>query len=422
VKRIWLVVDARDAEKTGTNQVPLPEVIANSSEQLWLERLVDHPPTRRNLLLREADVLIDRVGGDTLALFPKLPAWVESVVSDTEDQEKTANDTGPSATTFSPRHFDGNPSSLNDPDFERINRLLGEPAMDFASIGTAAQIKAKVKKHYEYLKEIVLICSLLPVALVAFSKLFANESDGIAVAQQILILTGFILTLTLWQTSLKNRWYEARAAREIWRSLHHSVFAIDAVAPVQARFFPQHRGLTRTLVQLAQRQSDPPPALDAKRYLDKRIGGQFEFFEKNIREATRLHRLLRAVFLTTATISAICAVVMLLAHLGVFPDAHLPWIERSFKKFGAALFPSISGASLGLIGLMGTARRSGFYAIMIEHLKALTIRFERLIDGPGSAPLEAGDNECRQSLNDLIIETESVLLEEVAGWVRRNQF
>jgi hypothetical protein len=260
----------------------------------------------------------------------------------------------------------------------------------------------------------------VPVAVVAFADLLLWQAKPTGIIEQAMILIAFVFSLILWRTSLKTHWTEARTVREIWRSLVHSGEPVDPLQPVQARFFPQHRGLIRTLIfhQRIASAIAPPTAKAAnaadptgarwRGYVHERIHEQMSYFSRSQVKARRLHSRLKTGFMVAAILSAVCAVVTLLNHCEVFGDGRAAIIERIFQDFGAMLFPAVAAAFLGVIGLNGTSRRIGFYKIMLQRLTTIRNEFD--------------DSADRPTIDSLISETESILLEEVAGWARRNEF
>ena len=348
------------------------------------------------MLIREADLLIDADDGDALKCHPEKPAWVY------ESERKD----------FAPKGFNGDPSTLEDADFESIREPLDDPESTLDAVGAAAKQKTSAKRWYEHLEESVLVLSLVPVTVVAFADLFIWQPTLAGIVEQATILIAFTFSLILWRTSLKTHWTEARTIREIWRSLDHSLNAVDPIHPVQAHYFPRHSGLIRTLIfhQQAIAEADHNTAIDKlrKTYIEQRIEKQKNYFDSRRTKASRLHRRLKLGFLIAAILSAICAVVTLLNHLLVFGSDHADTIERIFQDFGAMLFPAVAAAFLGIIGLSGTSRRIGFYKIMLQRLAIIRREFDAANDLP--------------TIESLISETESILLEEIADWARRNEF
>ncbi len=400
MERIWLVVDARSTPPEN-RELP-PQLASLDPSSYWLESTAGKSGVRQNLLEREADVLIVSEGSPVLRKFEHQPAWIES--------PGEGENSGP---TFTAHQFDGTLDSLTDERFEELNDLLGNPELSFeATNAPSRKVAERGKKFYEYLEESVLILSVIPIFIVAFAALIQkDEVSTTTIIEQASILLSFGLALFLAFQKAKDRWTRARAFREIRRSLMASLAWVDPIYPIQARYFPDERGIIRSLI-FAERISKPDfPAPDQENYLGQRLDdpkyGQIAFFSRSQVKAAKFDRIMKRVFIAATTISAIGAVITLGVHAGLIPD-NTGWLTRVFYSFTGLFFPSIVVIAMGLIGLKGISRQSGFYRVMAERLRQIRREFD-----------VCEDEECFQ---ELVVETECVLLEENADWVRRNEF
>lgn len=391
MKRVWLVVDLREGSGPETS-LPLPEALARNPERFWVLSARGEDDSRRCQLLREADLLIVGPDQDLPSLGTTTPTWEE----DGQGQ-------------FRAVHFQGTLDDLRDMDFDQVNRALGDPEATLDDLGRAAKSLAERKKLYESLGSASLLTNLLP-SVIGSAAVFLTTLPGLAQGlKHAMVLAGFAIAVILWYVNTHIRWTEGRAVREVWRSLRDSLPWLDPVRPLQGRFFPRYRGLVRTL--LANRTL--PGGLEStgekermKTYVTSRIDAQISYFEGAARVAEQNHATFRFGYLTASSLSAFCVLVGLAVTAGFIPD-HGGNVKRWFDDFGTTLFPAIAGWTLGYIGLAGTKRRSRLYRLMVSRLIELRHEFALRPE--------------IETFADLVKETESLLLDEVAGWVQSNE-
>lgn len=392
MKRVWLVVDTRDGSGPGSFH-SMPEALARNPGRFWVLSADGVDLARRCQMRREADVLI--VGSDQDLPGPgrTTPTWEE----DGQGQ-------------FRAVHFKGTLDDLHDEDFDQVNRALGDPEATLEALGPAAKALAERKKLYESLGSASLLTNLLP-SVIGSAAVFLTTLPGLAQGlKHSVVLAGFVIALILWYVNTRIRWTEGRAVREVWRSLRSSLPWMDPVRPLQGRFFPRYRGLVRSLIA-----SDPQTAShrgkadgdQRKSYVTSRIDVQIKYFQGEAESAERKHALIRFVYLAASFFSALCVLIGLAVTAGIAPDRG-EILKLWFQDFGTTLFPAIAAWSLGYMGLAGTKRRARLYRLMVSRLIELRHEFSLRPDG--------------ETFADLVEETESVLLEEVAGWVRSNEF
>lgn len=371
----------------------MPEAIGQDPGRFWVLSAGDVDHARRCQLLREADLLILGLDQDLPGLGTNKPTWEE------DDQGQ-----------FLPVHFNGALADLHDPDFDEVNRSLGNPEATLNALGRAAKDLAERKKLYGSLGAASLLTNLLP-SVIGSAAVFLTTLPGVTEGlKHAVILAGFAIAFIIWYVNTRIRWTEGRAAREVWRSLRDSLPWMDLARPLQGRFFPHYKGLLRSLIS-----SDPQitslreMADEEKRnsYIASRIDVQINYFQGSAEKAERKHALARFVYLAASFLSALCVLIGLAVAAGITTDEG-EFLKRWFQDFGTTLFPAIAAWSLGYMGLAGTKRRARLYRLMVSRLIELRHEFSMRPDG--------------ESFADLVKETESVLLEEVAGWVRSNEF
>lgn len=392
MKRIWLVVDLREGSGPET-YLPMPEALARNSERFWVLSASDEDYSRRCQLLREADVLIVGSDQDLPGLGTTTPTWEE------DGQGR-----------FRAVHFQGTLDDLHDGDFDQVNRALGDPEATLDALGRAAKDLAERKKLYESLGSASLLTNLLP-SMIGSAAVFLTTLPGLAQGlKHTMVLAGFAIALILWYVNTRIRWTEGRAVREVWRSLRDSLPWMDPARPLQGRFFPRYRGLVRSLIASDPTISSHRRTADVDRrksYVTSRIDIQIGYFQGEADAAERKHAVIRFVYLAASCFSALCVLIGLALAAGIATDEG-DILKRWFEDFGTSLFPAIAAWSLGYMGLAGTKRRARLYGLMVSRLIELRHEFSLRPDG--------------ETFANLVEETESVLLEEVAGWVRSNEF
>jgi hypothetical protein len=392
MKRVWLVVDLR--EGSGPESPPaLPEALEQYPDRFWVLSASGVDLARRCQLLREADVLIVGADQDLPDVGTTTPTWEE-------DREGR----------FRAVHFKGSLDDLRDEDFDEVNRALGDPEASLDTLGSAAKALAERKKLFESLGTASLLSNLLP-SVIGSSAVFLTSLPGLTQGlKHAVVLAGFLIALLLWYANTRIRWTEGRAVREVWRSLRDSFPWMDPARPLQARFFPRYRGLVRTIIANLAKTVSQSPEMDEERrksYLTSRIDTQIKYFQDATAEAEKRHAGIRMVYLAASILSALCVLVSFLVTSGIAQDTGGN-LKLWFQDFGTTLFPAIAVWALGYIGLAGTKRRAGLYRLMVSRL--IELRHELSLRREG------------ENIADLVEETESVLLEEVAGWVRSNEF
>jgi len=392
MKRVWLVVDLREGSGPETF-LPMPESLARNPERFWVLSASGEDYSRRCQLLREADVLIVGSEQDLPGLGTTTPTWEE----DGQGQ-------------FRAVHFQGTLDDLHDKDFDQVNRALGDPEATLDALGRAAKALAERKKLYESLGSASLLTNLLP-SVIGSAAVFLTTLPGLAQGlKHSVVLAGFAIAVILWYVNTRFRWTEGRAVREVWRSLRDSLPWMDPARPLQGRFFPCYRGLIRSVIA-----NDPLIASDGgtadgdrrKSYVTSRIDTQIRYFQGEADTAERKHALIRFAYLAASFFSALCVLIGLAVTAGIASDRS-EILTLWFQDFGTTLFPAIAAWSLGYMGLAGTKRRARLYRLMVSRLIEMRHEFSLRPDG--------------ETFADLVEETESVLLEEVAGWVRSNEF
>jgi hypothetical protein len=143
-------------------------------------------------------------------------------------------------------------------------------------------------------------------------------------------------------------------------------------------------------------------------YVEDRLDGQIQYYEKHARSAQRRLRWIRGTFYLFTTLATISSSVALLCQVGWFPWMTAEVNDRWIAGFATVAFPALAAAALGYLSLTESSRRMGYYSEIASQLRGRR------------AVLTSLSSEA--SITEAIRDTEGMLLEEVAGWLRRQIF
>jgi len=204
-----------------------------------------------------------------------------------------------------------------------------------------------------------------------------------------------------------------RAIAEIYRSIQHSGEILDPLLPPSAAHLPRQASVARTLA-IAHRRANGPRSIDTvgirESYLAQRLEGgegQIAYYGGQARRAQKRRRRVKAIFRLATTLALLSTVVALVSLLGGLPGTEA-FNDRWVAGFASFAFPALAAAAVGYLGLSETTRRADYYAEMARAL-------ERQRDLLAALRSES-------AIKETIRETENLLLEEFAGWLRRQVY
>lgn len=259
-------------------------------------------------------------------------------------------------------------------------------------------------------------------------SLFLNISPGIILAVGGLLLwmpetkalwkfaAAFLATLAalgLKKVRSRRCWLSARALAEICRSIRHSGDILDPLFPPATDHLPSHAPIVRS-VAIAHAEEiletgDETSAI-RDRYLNQRLAGQegqIDYYSRQAKKARWRRKWVKGVF-QIATILALVSTGVAVASLsGLLPGSEA-FTARWVTGVATFAFPALAAAAIGYLGISETTRRADYYAEMVRLLEQQRDILETL--------------QSRSSIKEAIRKTESLLLEEFSGWLRRRVY
>lgn len=200
-----------------------------------------------------------------------------------------------------------------------------------------------------------------------------------------------------------HSWVRCRLAAEFCRSAL-ATWGLPRAAPLlQDLDLAGARGITRALYVLHTRSSAtrPVPIEEFKRiYLEKRIGDQLAYYDRQVGRALPLYRRLAAGF-SIATLLALAST----AFYAVTKTMHLEmpaWLQGTTYFFLPIALPALAAAAISIISINDLQRRVARY----REMKAVLESSRRQVAS------------CRtwNSIEQIVLKTERALLQEVIEW------
>lgn len=313
--------------------------------------------------------------------------------------------------------FSGFPQDdfLTDVEFEKTARYLharsGTPTkLDEVEI-LASAVAKKSGPLFRFLQTGSLFLNLIPSFILALGALLLWMPNTVALWRFGAATAAAFFAIGLRRLATRRQWLAARAVAEICRSLLASNRILDPLFPPSARFLPRYATLARSLA-IQHFQTHPPdpfaPLAFRDLYSQQRIAGQIKYYGDQSRVAKQRLRWIRGIFLVFTALSTIASTLALLSQLDL-----LPWLTDEMDKrwisgSAALAFPAIAAAAIGYLGVTESTRRAEYFADLADHLN----QRKELLDCL----------ESESAIAEAVRETEGILLEEVAGWLRRQVF
>ncbi|MCC6882895.1 MAG: hypothetical protein IT576_12140, partial [Verrucomicrobiales bacterium] len=304
---------------------------------------------------------------------------------------------------------------LIDAEFEKTARYLRSQSGTIETLDEvkilASSLARKSAPLFRFLQTGSLFLNLIPGFIVALGAMLVWLPDTVALWRFGAATAAAFFAIGLRRLATRHQWLAARAVAEICRSLLASNRILDPLFPPSARFLPRYATLARSLaIQHFQTHFPDPFAPLAFRdlYSQQRIGGQIDYYGRHSQVAKQRLRWIRGIFLVFTALSALASTLALLSQLDL-----LPWLTEEMDKrwisgSAALAFPAIAAAAIGYLGVTESSRRAEFFA----DLAALLTKRKALLD----------KLESESAITEAVRETEGILLEEVAGWLRRQVF
>ncbi|MEM9015939.1 MAG: hypothetical protein AAGC68_02915 [Verrucomicrobiota bacterium] len=300
---------------------------------------------------------------------------------------------------------------------EVIRDVFGndEVPEDLASLKIrAGEVASRHAPWFRFLETGSLFLNLSPSFIFAIAAALALGMRFMEISQFIAALLATLVALGLNRHRSRRCWLSARSLAEICRSLQNSGAVLDPLFPPAATHLPSHARLARSLaIHQAENPEEDDRSMTEFRddYIENRLnakeGGQIDYFSRQSKKAYRRQRIAKIVFLVATILALVATILDLVLLIGDYPE----WKEinaRFIAGFSAYTFPAIAAAAIGYLGLSETTRRADYYSEMVRRLKQQRATMGRL----GS----------ESSITEAVRETESVLLEEFAEWLRRRVY
>ena len=204
-------------------------------------------------------------------------------------------------------------------------------------------------------------------------------------------------------THSHHSWVRCRLAAEFCRSAL-ATWGLPQAAPLFKDLnLPGVRGLTRTLHILHSRSSAarPVPMDEFKRvYLSRRLDDQLHYYRRQEGRALPLFRRLKLGFWIATILAIVCTAAYAIAHT---VHAEVPsWVEMTVFYFLPISLPVVAASFISLISINDLQRRVARY----REMQAM------LTDSRNQVTFCQTWN----SLERIVLRTESALLQEVLEW------
>jgi hypothetical protein len=313
--------------------------------------------------------------------------------------------------------FSGFPKDdlLTDVEFEKTARYLHARSGTTTKLDEVKILASAVAKKsgplFRFLQTGSLFLNLIPSFILALGAMLLWLPDTVALWRFGAATAAAFFAIGLRRVATRRQWLAARAVAEICRSLLASNRILNPLFPPSSRFLPRYATLARSLA-IQHFQTHPPdpfaPLAFRDLYSQQRIGGQIEYYGDQSRVAKQRLRWIRGIFLVFTALSTVASTLALFSHLDL-----LPWLTQEMDKrwlsgSAALAFPSIAAAAIGYLGVTESARRAEYFADLADLLTKRKSLLDRL--------------ESESAITEAVRETEGILLEEVAGWLRRQVF
>lgn len=369
------------------------------------------PPGRGNSTAdwRDCETWLDTITDLTIEIAPTTPGLADPAPP---DRPRILLDPATGSIRF--EHF---PPGGRLVDGE-LQRLVGEafggnpPDDDFAEVKSlASRIANTTAPRFRFLQVGALLLNIAPGLLLATAAALAWQKKTTDIGKFTASLLAALAAIGLKRLGSRRRWLSARVIAEICRSVEASSEFLDPLFPPAARFLPRHAAVARSLT-LSLGHPAPPDRRDLAaardRYLQNRVMHQIRYYEGQARKACARRRFVRRLFYVATSLALVSTAAALLGHL-----VQIPWFpatvnERWIGKFATYFFPALAAASIGYLGIHESTRRADYYRELADRLHDRADLLARLTS--------------ESSITEAVREIESLLLEEVAGWVRRQVF
>lgn len=200
-----------------------------------------------------------------------------------------------------------------------------------------------------------------------------------------------------------HSWVRCRLAAEFCRSAL-ATWGLPRAAPLfEDLDLPGVRGLTRSLHILHSRSAaaQPVPMDEFKRiYLEKRIDDQLAYYRRQEARALPLFKRLKMGFWVATLLAMACTLAYAICHTGHF--AVPPWIETSVFYFLPISLPVIAASFISLISINDLQRR-------VARFREMQLMLE-------DSHKRVTFCQTWNSLERIVLKTESALLQEVLEW------
>ncbi|MCB1064322.1 MAG: hypothetical protein KDN20_15570 [Verrucomicrobiae bacterium] len=266
---------------------------------------------------------------------------------------------------------------------------------------------------FRFLESGSLFLNLSPSIILALGAALVWSATLTAILKFSAALLATLAALGLKQVRSCRRWLHGRTLAEICRSISHSGDILDPLFPPAAHHLPSYASFTRSFA-LAKAEAMPvirPDAIGFRNlYLNSRLKGdkgQIAYYTEQARSARFRRRWIRGIF-QVATVLALISTVFALASLLNWLPGTESFNQRWVAGFATFAFPAMAAAAIGYLGLSETARRADYYEEIVRLLRNQEKILRRL--------------RSEGSIMEAVRKTESLLLEEFSGWLRRRTY
>jgi hypothetical protein len=281
-------------------------------------------------------------------------------------------------------------------------------------ISTQAGVVAdRCAPWFRFLESGSLFLNISPGIILTLGGIFLWMPETKAVWKLGAAFLATLAALGLKRVHSRRRWLSARALAEICRSLHHSGDILDPLFPPAAVHLPRHAALVRSLA-VARAETTSEFEFDAvtlrDHYLKERLAGtegQIPYYGRQAKKACRRRKWVKGVFQTATLLALVSTGFAVASFTGLLPGTE-GFNDRWVAGVATYALPALAAAAIGYLGISETTRRAEYFAEMASMLERQRDILEKL--------------QSRSSIKEAIRKTESLLLEEFSGWLRRRVY